>query len=184
MMLSLFSCSTTKVKTYPKESPKEKPPQERMVRVKPPSSETYEETISKWNSYQDLVKWLESEFSFDPERYKKLLGTTPAPRAPEQTFQLKTGIYVDAVEFCKKTLNRINPSYKAKTVVILVRPNVFNHYVCAFRKEGKFFILDYGTPYPEISGLHGPYHSIEEYKEFFAKRHPEKRRVEGIITLP
>jgi hypothetical protein len=85
--------------------------------------------------------------------------------------------------FLKETLNRINPSYKAQTVVILVRPNVFNHYVCAFKKDGKLFILDYGTPYKEITGVHGPYNSLDEYKRFYEKHHPEKRPVEGIGYL-
>ncbi len=183
-ILALLSCATTKVKTYPKDTRKDKPSQERVAAVSPPPGETYDETISKWKSDQDLVKWMEREFSFDSERYKKLLGTTPIPRTPEQTFQIKSGIYIDAAEFSKKTLNRINPSYKAQTVVIIVRPNVFNHYVCSFRKEGKIFILDYGTPYKEITGVHGPYHSLDEYKRFYEKHHPEKRRVEGIIYFP
>ncbi len=102
------------------------------------------------------------------------------PRTPEETFQRKSGIYIDAVEFSKKTLNQINPSYKAQTVIILVRPNVFNHYVCAFRKDGKLFVLDYGTPYKEITGIHGPYNSLDDYKKFYEEHYPEKRRVEGI----
>jgi len=101
-------------------------------------------------------------------------GTLPIPRTPEETFQLKSGIYIDVVEFSKKTLNQINPLHKAQTAVILVRPNVFNHYVCAFKKDGKLFVLDYGTPYKEITGVHGPYDSLDEYKRFYEKHHPEK----------
>lgn len=127
---------------------------------------------------------MEREFSFDAERYKKFQGTLPVPRSPEETFQLRSGIYIDAVEFSKKTLNQINPSYKAQTAVIFVRPNLFNHYVCAFKIDGKLFVLDYGTPYKEITGFHGPYTSLDEYKRYFEKRHPEKRSVEGIRLLP
>ena len=184
IMLTLSSCASTKVKIYPKETQKDKPSQERVATVKPSPRETYAETISGWKSYQDLVKWMGREFSFDSERYKNFVGRTPIPRTPEETFQLKSGIYIDATEFSKKTLNRINPSYKAQTVVIIVRPNVFNHYVCSFEKEGQLFIIDYGTPYKEITGVHGPYHSLEEYKKFYEKRHPEKRHVEGISRLP
>jgi hypothetical protein len=90
-----------------------------LVRVK-----TYDETVSQWKSYEDLVKWMEKDFSFDRERYKKFEGTLPIPRTPEETLQLKSGIYIDAAMFLKESLNRINPSYKAQIVVITVRPNV------------------------------------------------------------
>jgi hypothetical protein len=178
-ILSLLGCAPTKVKTYPKETQTEKPSPGR-----PFAEKTYAETISEWKSYEDLVKWMEKEFSFDAERYKRFEGTLPAPRTPAETFQLKSGIYIDAVEFSKKTLNQINPSYKAQTVVIIVRPNMFNHYVCAFKGDGKLFILDYGTPYKEITGVHGPYSSLEEYKKFYEERRPVKGRIEGITYLP
>jgi hypothetical protein len=176
--LTLFGCAPTKVKIYPKETQTEKTSPGRHLPGK-----TYTEAISQWKSHEDLVKWMERDFSLDVERYKRFEGTLPIPRTPEETFQLKSGIYIDAVEFSKKTLNQINPSYKAQTAVILVRPNVLNHYVCAFKKDGKLFVLDYGTPYKEITGVHGPYNSLDEYKRFYEKHHPEKRRVEGIGFL-
>jgi hypothetical protein len=177
-ILTLLGCAPTKVKIYPKETQEEKTSPGRPI-----AGKTYTETISEWKSHEDLVKWMERDFSFDMKRYKKFEGTLPIPRTPEETFQLKSGIYIDAAEFSKKTLNQINPSYKAQTAVILVRPNVFNHYVCAFKKDGKLFILDYGTPYKEITGVHGPYNSLEEYKRFYEKHRPEKRHVEGIGFL-
>ena len=103
---------------------------------------------------------------------KNLKGHYLSQELPRRLFQLKSGIYIDAANFLKKTLNRINPSYKAQIVVILVRPNVFNHYVCSFKKDGKIFIMDYGTPYKEVTGFHGPYNSLEEYKRFYEKHHP------------
>jgi hypothetical protein len=177
-ILAPLACAPTKVKIYPKEIQTEKPSPETPI-----SGKTYAETISQWRSYQDLVRWLERDFSFDKERYKKFEGTLPIPRTPEETFQLKLGIDIDAVEFSKKTLNQINPSYKAQTAVILVRPNVFNHYVCVFKKNDKLLVLDYGTPYREITGVHGPYSSLDEYRRFYETHHPEKRHVEGIVYL-
>jgi hypothetical protein len=149
-ILTLTGCAPTKVKTYPRETRPEIASPGRPI-----PGRTYAEIISQWKSHDDLIKWMEKDFSFDTERYMKFKGTLPIPRTPEETFQRKSGIYIDAVEFSKKTLNQINPSYKAQTVIILVRPNVFNHYVCVFRKDGKFFVLDYGTPYKEITGIHG-----------------------------
>jgi hypothetical protein len=193
-MLALFACAPTKVNIYPRETQAEKTDSaklslentfpEKLATVSPSPEKTYAETISAWRSYQDLVKWMEEDFSLEAERYKKFEGTLPTPRTPEETFKLKSGIYIDAAEFSKRTLNQINPSYQAQTVVILVRPSVFIHYVCSFKKEGKLFIMDYGTPYKEITGVHGPYDSLDEYKKFYEKHHPGKRQVEGIGFLP
>lgn len=174
-MLVLPACTPTKVRIYSRETRPETTSPE-----KPIPGKTYTEAISQWKSFQGVVDWMQRDFSFDAERYTRFKGTLPIPRTPEETFQRKSGIYIDAVEFSKKTLNHINPSYKAQTVVILVRPNVFNHYVCVFRKDGKFFVLDYGTPYKEITGIHGPYNSLDDYKKFYEEHYPEKRRVEGI----
>lgn len=173
-MLALFACTPLRVKTPPEGTSQEKAT----------LTKYYEATVSQWRSYEDVVKWMERDFSFDKERYKKFEGTLPLPRSPEETLQLKSGIYIDAAEFLKKTLNRINPAYQAQIVVVIVRPNVFNHYVCSVKKDGKLFIMDYGTPYREMTGIHGPYPSLKEYKRFYEDHHPEKRRVEGIGYLP
>jgi hypothetical protein len=143
----------------------------------------YAETISEWKSYKEVVEWMEKDFSFDKERYKKYEGTLPPPRTPEETFQLKSGIYIDAASFLQETLNRINPSYHARIVVLVSRPSRFNHYVCSFQTEGKLFIMDYGTPYREITGVHGPYRSLEEYKKFYEMYHPLQKKVEAIVYL-
>jgi hypothetical protein len=144
---------------------------------------TYTETVSGWKSYKDVVQWMEKDFSFDEERYKKYEGTLPPPRTSEETFKLKSGIYIDAASFLKETLNRINPSYNARMVVLVFRPSRFNHYVCSFKTEGKLFIMDYGTPYREVTGIHGPYRSLEEYKKFYEKNYPVRRNVEAIVYL-
>jgi len=126
---------------------------------------------------------MEKDFSFDAERYKKFEGSLPAPRTPEETFRLRSGIYIDVAPFAKATLNRINPSYKAQVVVIIMRPSGYNHYVCSFRKDGKIFIMDYGSPYKALTGVHGPYNSLEDYRKFYQTHHPIKRHIEGIRSL-
>jgi hypothetical protein len=144
---------------------------------------TYTETISEWKSYKEVVQWMEKDFALDEERYKKYEGTLPPPRTSEETFKLKSGIYIDAASFLKETLNRINPSYNARMVVLVFRPSRFNHYVCSFKTEDKLFIMDYGTPYREVTGIHGPYRSLEEYKKFYEKNYPVRRNVEAIVYL-
>jgi len=207
----LFACAPTKVKIYPRETPPEKtipekdsserfspektspeetallkpppdrPSREKLPTVTPLPEKTYDETISEWKSYQNLVEWMEDNFSVDIERFKK---TSPIPRTPKETFHLKSGIDIDAAMFLKETLNRINPSYQAQIVVVIIRPNIFNRYVCSFKKDGKLFIMDYGTPHKEVTGVNGPYKSLEEYKEFYEKHHPMKREIEAISYLP
>ena len=174
----------TSVKTDKVKPPSEGAPTEKIPMVKPAPEKTYDETVSEWKSYQDLVKWMENDFSFDMERYERFEGTLPIPRTPEKTFQLKSGIYIDAAMFLKETLNRINPSYKAQIVILIIRPYGFNHYVCSFRKDGKLFIMDYGTPYKEVTGIRGPYSSLEEYKRFYEEHHPMKGKIEAITYLP
>jgi hypothetical protein len=143
---------------------------------------SYDETASRWKSYKDVEAWMEKDFSLDAERFKRFEGTLPPPRTPEETFKLKSGIYIDAAIFGKETLNRIDPSYKAKIVVLLIGRGA-NHYVCSFMKDGKLFIMDYGTPYKTIVGIHGPFNSLEEYKVFFEKNHPIIKNVQAITYL-
>ncbi len=146
------------------------------------SSRSYDETVSRWKSHKDLEKWMAKDFSFDMERFKRFEGTLPPPRTPEETFKLKSGIYIDAAIFAKAALDRIDPLYQAKIVVLLI-PGGRNHYVCSFKRSGKLFVVDYGTPYQSITGVHGPFNSLEEYKLFFEKNHPTIKHVQGITYL-
>ena len=82
----------------------------------------------------------------------------------------------------RRLLNRIDPSYQAQIVVLLIGRGA-NHYVCSFKKEGRIFIMDYGTPYRTIVGVHGPFNSLEEYKVFFEKNHPTIKSVQAITYL-
>jgi hypothetical protein len=192
-MSFLFGCAPTRVKKYSRETPLEKTipeeasseriSKEKTAPVRTTPEKTYVETVFEWKSYQDLVKWMENDFSFDRRRYEDFKGTLPVPRTPQETFRLRSGIYIDAAFFLKEALNRINPSYDARIVVLIFRPYGFNHYVCSFKAGGKLFILDYGTPYREVTGVHGPYHSLEEYKIFYKKYHPIKREIEAITHL-
>jgi len=175
----MTSIGNDKVKPF-----SERPSAEKIPTVEPLLQKTYEETVFEWKSYEDLVKWMENDFSFDRERYEKYKGTLPVPRTPEETFQLKSGIYIDAAMFSREVLNRMNPSYQAQIVILIMRRYGFNHYACSFRKDSKLFMMDYGTPYKEITGVHGPYRSLEEYKKFYEKHHPMKGEIEAITYLP
>jgi len=184
--------STPASKTTPSPSPPSKAsPEEPSVKSTPlgpprivTSGKPYSETVAGWKSYQDLVRWMETEFSFDEERFKKYEGTLPPPRTPEETFKLRSGIYYDVAVFAKNTLNRIKPTYQAKITILVIRPNAANHYLCAFQDAGKIFIMDYGTPYQDTTGTRGPFKSLAEVKGFYEKYFPVKGRIEAISYLP
>jgi hypothetical protein len=160
--------------------PSDKKATEKIPTVTPSLEKTYDETVSGWKSYQDLVKWMENNYSVDRKRFE---GAPPIPRIPSETFKLKSGSDIDAAIFLKETLNRINPSYQAQIVLVIIRPNIFNRYVCSFKKDHKLFIMNYGTPHKQLTGVHGPYNSLEEYKEFYEKYNPTKSVIDGITYL-
>jgi len=143
-------------------------------------TKTYEETVLEWKSYKDVAKWMDRYFTYDMARLKETEGRWPSPRSPEETFKLRSGVCHDASFFEKETLNRINPSYEAKMVFIENRPYDVNHFVCSFEAEGKLYIMDYGTYYKNMVGVHGPYNSLDEYKKFYERYHPKVRHVQSI----
>lgn len=140
----------------------------------------YEETVLEWNSYKDVARWMSIHFSYDMVRFRVVEGRFPIPRLPEETFKLKSGVCYDAAIFARDTLNRIDPSYKAKMVFIENRPYAVNHFVCSFERDEKIFIMDYGTPYRNMVGVHGPYNSLDEYKKFYERYHPRVKHVRSI----
>jgi hypothetical protein len=144
---------------------------------------SYNETFSEWKSYKDVARWMARHFSYDMVRFRETEGKGPLvvpPRTPRETFSLRSGVCYDAAVFAKETLNLIDPSYEAKLVFIENRPYAFNHFVCSFKKDGKLFIMDYGTPYRNMVGVHGPYNSLDEYKKFYERYHPKARHVQSI----
>jgi hypothetical protein len=68
----------------------------------------------------------------------------------------------------------------AKVVVVEGPSYVFQHFVCSFKKDGKLFIMDYGTPHRNMVGIHGPYNSLDEYVKFFERYHPMVKHVNAI----
>jgi len=159
LFLILFACATIPVKTY-------------------------DETVSQWRSYKDVAKWMSWNFSYDMKRLKEGIekGSYDSPmlvRTPKETFELKSGICQDAALFAKETLNRIDASYQAEIVFIDFEDSL-HHYVCSFRKDGKLYIMDYGTPTKSVAGVHGPYNSLDEYKKFYETWHPRKPTIKSI----
>lgn len=148
-------------------------------------TKTYEETVVQWKSYEDVDKWMRANFSFDMKRAKESsIGKSPIPRSPEETFKLKSGVCFDSAYFLKDVLNRIDPSYEAKVIKVEVSPfpTFFHDFVCSFKKEGKLFIMmQYGSIFSNMVGVHGPFNSLDEFKKYYESNHPRVK--EGLKVV-
>jgi hypothetical protein len=136
------------------------------------TEKAYREATSQWKSYEDVAKWMSNNFRYDFKRLEATTWRGPSvvpPRSAGETFKIKSGVCYDAAVFARDTLNRINPSYKAKVLFLECRPGYPNHYVCVFHMNGKFYVIDYGHVVSNVMGVHGPYDSIKEYVEFYEK---------------
>jgi len=47
---------------------------EKIAPVTPSRAKAYADAVSEWRSYQDVVRWMDKDFSFDVARYKKHEG--------------------------------------------------------------------------------------------------------------
>jgi hypothetical protein len=148
-------------------------------------TKTYEVTVSQWKSYKDADKWMRSHFSFDIKRAKEAAGKSQAtPRSPEETFKLKSGVCFDSAYFLKDVLNRIDPSYDAQVIKVEVSPypTFYHDFVCSFKKEGKLFIMmQYGSIFRNMVGVHGPFNSLDEFKKYYESIHPRVK--EGLKVV-
>jgi uncharacterized protein YceK len=131
----------------------------------------YEEAISGWKSYTDVVKWMSENFVYDQallaEHIRHHDGTVRSPRV---TFKLKSGVCWDGARLVKETLDVINPAYEAQ-IVYLNNGRDIPHYVCSFKVDGKLYIMDYSTAYSDMVGIFGPFDSLEGYRTFYAGHH-------------
>lgn len=119
---------------------------------------SYEDRVSKWDSYMDVARWMRTNF-----RYEK----TYRMRNAEKVYKYGSGNCQDGTNFVVQTLNRINPQYNARSVFIN-NPSGNNHWAAAFDYNGKLYIMDYSTGrgWARMQGTHGPYNSLSEYHKF------------------
>ena len=150
---------------------------------------TYESTVARWTSYNDVADWLRSNFRFDHGRLSSVLQNTRQKgpfgllaRTAEGTFQRKSGYCTDAAAFAIQALNQINPDYKAKYIFINNRFGQPHHWVAGFIVDGKIMVIDYGasTEWGGMNGLHGPYDSLDQYRDFLKSLHLPKLGVDWV----
>jgi hypothetical protein len=161
---SIFSCVSTQIKNY-------------------------DEVLTTWTSYEDVAKWMERNYSYDiPKAKKSMAEYVPGQKlpvlvkSPRQSYEERTGMCFDAANFAKDALNSIDPYYDAQIVYIESRPYFKpNHIVCSFKKNGQLYIMDYGVPKKTLRrGVFGPFASLEDYAEFYIKKHPKVTRIKSI----
>ena len=140
---------------------------------------TYEEAVAGWTSYEDVAHWLKTSFRFSTSRQRavaKLMKEDGRDglryRNPAKLYKKRSGYCVDAAYFAVEALNRVNPDYNARTVFILNKLSKTHHWVAAFDLGGKLYIMDYGAgpKWNAMNGIHGPYDSLDEYREFLESR--------------
>jgi len=156
--------------------------------IPPCWAETYENWIARCRSYKDVAEWLNENFLYDLNGTRK--GANPGRynrrfvkiKDIQETFQCKTGMSAEAAVFTKHSLNRINPNYRAE-IIYLLAENSSAHYVCGFHLGGKLFIMDYGSPYENMIGTHGPFDNLDEYvQKFYLKYHPLHLQLQSYNT--
>ena len=139
----------------------------------------YNQWVDSCKSFQDVENALQN-FEYDMKENKRhyklayagrLKELTKERKSPWLTFTTMTGICGDASIFAKHTLNKINPDYRANIICLesKIDGNIHIHYVCGFYLYHQLYIMDYGTPYDEIKGTHGPFRNLDEYGDYALK---------------
>lgn len=139
------------------------------------TTSNYEDAVSKWDSHKDVARWMRMNFTFD---YNSFSGT----KNHEEVYKYRRGDCRDATNFTVQTLNRINPQYNSRWVFVTNEASNIDHWAAAFDYNGKLYIMDYGTGWELMQGIHGPYNSLSEYQKFLARLHLPNFKV-GFVTF-
>lgn len=141
------------------------------------SATSWESAVDGWSSHEDVAAWLSSNFRFDRSRQNTIqqrLRQQGAPgllvREASKLYERPRGFCADSANFAMESLNYIDPEYNAQWVFVENAQGRPNHWVTAFRYEGNLYIMDYGAGHGwrAMNGIHGPYQSLDEYREFLA----------------
>ena len=138
----------------------------------------YADAVSNWKSYQDVGAWLDKNFEFNTSRQKTIRKRLKKQgvsglliRNPETVFKDKSGYCADSAHFSLDALGKISPEYNPRLVFVMNSvPGKPNHWVTGFTVDGKVYVMDYGAGHnwDAMNGIHGPYDSLDGYKDFLA----------------
>ena len=139
------------------------------------SANDFDDAVNNWDTYHDVGEWLNKNFHFDKQRQQFIRSRlkTQGPdglliRDPQKTFRNSTGYCADSAHFAREAINGIDPEYNAQWVFIKNDAKGPNHWVTGFYDDDRLYIMDYGTgpKWIAMKGIHGPYESLDDYKEF------------------
>jgi len=138
----------------------------------------YRDALAVWKSPEDIAAFVDATFVYDRSRALALAESSRADgrrvdiHTPEALYVKPSGVCVDLSRFGVETLNRIDPSYAARYVMIEFEPVVIDgrtlrrHWVASFRRDGKLWVYaDSRRP----GHVAGPYHTIDAFIADYAR---------------
>jgi len=142
-----------------------------LVATAPPPS-TYAQALATWKSPEDIAGFTGARFSYDRARALTLAesgdGRTERPpiHAPEALYAHPSGMCVDLARFGVETLNRIDPRYASRYLMLEFPPveidgrTMRRHWLASFMRDGQWwFFADSRRP----GHVAGPYASVEAF---------------------
>jgi len=131
---------------------------------------TYQDALNNWTSYHDVASWLNTHFNFSWSRVSHA-QKEGLVRKPENLYDIRKGYCIDAALFAKRSLNKIDPDYKAQLIYIdNIQANENDHWVTGFYDKDQLYVMDYGAGigWNSMNGVHGPYESLDQYHGFLS----------------
>jgi len=138
----------------------------------------YADALAAWKTPEDIARFIDATFAYDRSRALALAeqpdarATRPAIHSPEAMFEKPQGVCIDLARFGIETLNRIDPAYAARYVMIEFEPVIVEgrslrrHWVASFRRDGKLWVFaDSRRP----GRVAGPYDDIDAFIADYAR---------------
>ena len=138
----------------------------------------YADALEAWKTPEDIARFTDATFVYDRRRALALAETTgprtsrPAIHAPEAMFDKPHGVCIDLARFGVETLNRLDPAYDARYVMLEFEPVIVEgrslrrHWVASFRRGGKVWVFaDSRRP----GHVAGPYESVDAFVADYAR---------------
>jgi hypothetical protein len=145
----------------------------------------YADALKQWTTPEDVASYVGATFVYDRARALALAegvvaGSRPAIHAPAALYAQPQGVCVDLARFGVETLNRLDPRYAARYLMVEFEPVVVQgrtlrrHWVALFERDGRVFAFaDSYRP----GHVAGPYASVADYVAAYERL--RERRIVG-----
>lgn len=138
---------------------------------------TYADALARWRTPGDIDRWIGASFRYDAARARRLSESerarsgTPAILAPAAFYADPVGVCVDLARFGVETLAAVDPSARARYLMIEFDPAqvggevLRRHWVATRRQDGAILVYaDSKRP----GHVAGPYASIDDFVRDYA----------------